>query len=326
MNAAAIASPEDHCLEGQAVVITGAARGLGAAYARLAAAEGARVVVNDIDAAGAEAVAAQICSAGGEACASGANIARWDHAAALVQLCVDRYGAIDGLVNNAALFRMARPEEEEAEAVRALIEVNVLGTLHCGVHALRHMLLRRRGSIVNITSGAQAGSSLQGAYGASKGAVASLTYSWALDCAASGVRVNAFAPMARTAMADTAQAYLEGHGLAPWPQLSSMPEDNAPAVVFMLSPLAAGMNGQVLRLDGGRLSLMTHPAVLHPPLEREHWSIAELQAAWSSHFAQRQLPLGVVAAEWSERAYALPYRRAAEGSGPRSDGERKPHA
>ncbi|NDH53922.1 MAG: SDR family NAD(P)-dependent oxidoreductase [Betaproteobacteria bacterium] len=275
MNAAAIASPEDHCLEGQAVVITGAARGLGAAYARLAAAEGARVVVNDIDAAGAEAVAAQICSAGGEACASGANIARWDHAAALVQLCVDRYGAIDGLVNNAALFRMARPEEEEAEAVRALIEVNVLGTLHCGVHALRHMLLRRRGSIVNITSGAQAGSSLQGAYGASKGAVASLTYSWALDCAASGVRVNAFAPM---------------------------------------------------RLDGGRLSLMTHPAVLHPPLEREHWSIAELQAAWSSHFAQRQLPLGVVAAEWSERAYALPYRRAAEGSGPRSDGERKPHA
>jgi NAD(P)-dependent dehydrogenase (short-subunit alcohol dehydrogenase family) len=314
MNTASSVSPDDRCLVGRAIVVTGAGRGLGAAYARLAAAEGARVVVNDIDTTAAEALAAQIRAGGGEACASGANIARWDEAAALVQQCVQRYGAIDGLVNNAALFRMARPEDEEADAVRALIEVNLLGTLHCGVHALRHMLPRRSGSIVNITSGAQAGSSLQGVYGASKGAVASLTYSWALDCAASGVRVNGFAPMARTAMADTAQAYLEGHGLAPWPQLTVTPEDNAPVIVFLLSPHATAINGQVLRLDGGRLSLMTHPAVLHPPLERAHWGIADLQAAWDTHFAQRQLPLGLVAADWAERPYALPYRREAEGS------------
>lgn len=307
------------------MVITGAGRGLGAAYARLAAAEGARTVVNDINADAAEAVAQQIRAAGGEACASSANIALWEDAAKLVQLCVDRFGTIDGLVNNAALFRMARPEEEDAAAMRALIEVNVLGTLHCGVHALRHMLPRRSGSIVNITSGAQAGSSLQSVYGASKGAVASLTYSWAIDCIASGVRVNAFAPMARTAMADTAQAYLADHGLPPWPPLAPLPEDNAPAVVFLLSPLAAAVNGQVLRLDGGRLSLMTHPAVLHPPLQRERWTIEDLHLAWESYFAQRQLPLGVVATQWMEQPYDLPYRRNAEDIGSPSS-ERKQHA
>ncbi len=307
------------CLDGLAVVITGAGRGLGAAYARLAAQEGARVVVNDIDLAAAQAIVDEIGAAGGGACASGADITRWEQAQGLVQQCVRAFGAIDGLVNNAALFRMARPEAEEPEALRALIEVNVLGTLHMGVLALREMLLRGRGSIVNITSGAQAGSSLQGAYGASKGAVTSLTYSWAIDTAGSGVRVNAFAPMARTTMADDAQAYLASHGLPPWPQLSTTPEDNAPAVVFLLSHLAHDVHGQVLRLDGGRLSLMTHPAVLHPPLARARWSVADVHAAWRDTLAARALPLGLVAAEWSERPYALPYRRLAEGSAGAND-------
>lgn len=325
MNAATLSPSVESCLAGKAVVITGAGRGLGAAYARLAAAEGALTVVNDIDIDAAEAVAQQIRTAGGEACASDANIAHWEDSAKLIQLCVDRFGTIDGLVNNAALFRMARPEEEDAEAMRALIEVNVLGTLHCGVHALRHMLARRSGSIVNITSGAQAGSSLQGVYGASKGAVASLTYSWAVDCAAAGVRVNAFAPMARTAMADTARAYLAEHALPPWPELTPLPEDNAPAVVFLLSPLAAAINGQVLRLDGGRLSLMTHPAVLHPPLTSARWTIKDIHNAWESHFAQHQLPLGLVATHWTEHPYELPYRRSAEEV-ECPPGERKQHA
>jgi hypothetical protein len=209
---------------------------------------------------------------------------------------------------------MARPEAEEPEALRAMVEVNLLGTLHTGIHALRHMLPQRSGAIVNITSGAQAGSSLQGIYGATKGAVASLTYSWAVDTVGSGVRINAFAPMARTAMADTAQAYLASHGQSPWPQLSALPQDNAPVVVFLLSPLAADVHGQVMRLDGGRLSLMTHPAVLHPPLQRASWSVADVHAAWKAQWAGCPMPLGLVAAEWSERPYALPYRRLADSA------------
>lgn len=313
MTAADAVKPVDTgCLAGKAVVITGAGRGLGAAYARLAAAQGARVVVNDIDAVAAAQVVQAITALGGQACADTSDIASWDGAAALISACVARYGTIDGLVNNAALFHMAEPAETDEATVRALVSVNLLGTAFCGIHALRSMQPRRQGVIVNITSGAQAGSSLQGIYGATKGGVASLTYGWAVDAAAHGIRVNAFAPMARTAMADQARAYLVGHGRPPWPELQSLPHDNAPVVVFLLSDHAAGIHGQVLRLDSGRLSLMTHPAVLHPPIERSHWSVDDVRAAWDAHLHSRQLPLGVVATEWSERPYALPYSRPGE--------------
>ena len=303
------------CLAGKAIVITGAGRGLGAAYARLAASEGARVVVNDIDEAAASTVARDITERGGQAFAEGSDISSWDGAAALVAACIERYGGLDGLVNNAALFHMAGPDAEDEGTLRALISVNLFGTAFCGIHALRHMIPRQRGAIVNITSGAQAGSSLQGIYGASKGAVASLTYSWAIDAAVHGIRVNAFSPMARTHMADKAKAYLLAHDRKPWPELSSTPEDNAPVVVFLLSDHALGVHGQVLRLDGGRLSLMTHPAVLHPPIQHSSWTVEDVRAAWDGHLQAHQLPLGGVATDWCTQSYDLPYSRQGDGSG-----------
>ncbi len=127
-------------LHGKAVVITGAGRGLGRVYALLAAREGARVVVNDIDAdAAAEAVQA-IRTEGGEAMADGHDIATWEGAGALVGACVERFGRIDGLVNNAGLYYLSRPQDERPERMRQIVEVNVLGPAFCGTHALRHML------------------------------------------------------------------------------------------------------------------------------------------------------------------------------------------
>lgn len=299
-------------MRGKAVVITGAGQGLGAAYARLAAAEGARVLVNDIHARAAEAVAADIRKAGGQAFANSADISSWDGAAELIAEGIARFGALDGLVNNAARFYMCRPEEEEEAAMRSLLAVNVLGTAFCGVHALRHMMPRGKGSIVNVTSGSQTGTTLQGMYGASKGAAASLTYSWAVDAGPCGVRVNAISPMAKTPMADVASAYFTDRDREPWPQVTVTSEENAPVLVYLLSDAAAGINGQVVRIDGSRLALMTHPAVLHPPLERERWTVVDVAAAFGEELASRQLPLGVVGAEVTLHSYALRYPRDAD--------------
>ncbi|MES2246432.1 MAG: SDR family oxidoreductase [Pseudomonadota bacterium] len=302
-------------LRGKAVVITGAGQGLGAAYARLAAAEGASVLVNDIDAAAAQAVVQGIEAAGGQAVANAADISSWAGAADLVGECIGRFGTIDGLVNNAARFYMARPEDEEEAAMRALLAVNVLGTAFCGVHALRHMLARGRGAIVNVTSGSQTGTTLQGMYGASKGAVASLTYSWSVDAAPHGVRVNAVSPMAKTPMADLARSYFTDRHRTPWPQVAVSPEDNAPVVAYLLSDAAQGVNGQVVRIDGDRLSLMTHPAVLHPPLESARWGVDEVAQAFEAQLKSRQLPVGVVGAQLVLHPYALRYPREADAGG-----------
>lgn len=299
----------DGILRGKAIVITGAGRGLGAAYARLAAGEGAKVLVNDISAKAAQGVVQSIVAAGGEAVASAADVSDWDEAAALVNQCIECFGTIDGLVNNAARFYMAKPEEESEASIRALIETNVLGTAFCGVHALRHMQQRGRGVIINVTSGSQSGNSLQAMYGASKGAVASLTYSWSLDAAPHGVRVNAVAPMAKTPMADVARAYFTDRDLEPWPELVVSAEENAPVVLYLLSDAAKDINGQVVRIDGERLALMTHPAVLHPPLQRSRWSVDEVAHAFETQLKHRQLPVGVIGAELVLRPYSLRYPR-----------------
>ena len=144
-------------LQGKAVVVTGGARGIGATVAKLAAAEGASVVVNDLDAGPAEQVTAEITRAGGKAIAHAANIADWKGAEGLIQRCVDTYGRIDGLANIAGLFGMERIDELTEASIRSLFSVNVMGTAFTARHATAHMVRQKSGSIVNVTSGAQMG-------------------------------------------------------------------------------------------------------------------------------------------------------------------------
>jgi NAD(P)-dependent dehydrogenase (short-subunit alcohol dehydrogenase family) len=266
-------------LAGRAVVVTGAGRGLGAAYARLAAAEGAAVVVNDIDATLARAVVTEIRAAGGRAEAAIGSVATWEGAGAIVGACVGAFGAIDGLVNNAGIFRLAHPAEQDPADFRAVLEVNVLGTAYCGLHAIRAMLPRGRGSIVNVTSGAHAGTAAMGAYGASKGAVASLTYCWAADLAGTGVRVNAVSPNAHTRMADAYEAWLGAE--ARGQNVRKSPAQNAPAVVYLLSDASAALHGQVVRIDGDELSLIAHPTVQGQGARDPSWTPASVAAAFA---------------------------------------------
>jgi NAD(P)-dependent dehydrogenase (short-subunit alcohol dehydrogenase family) len=281
-------------LTGRAVVVTGAGRGLGAAYAELAAAHGAAVVVNDVDLGEARAVAARIEAAGGRAVADGSDIATWDGAGALVAGCVDAFGAIDGLVNNAGIFRMAGPRAQDPDEFRAVVEVNLLGTAYCGLHAIRAMH-GRGGSIVNVTSGAHAGSADMAAYGASKGGVASLTYCWAVDLAGSGTRVNAVSPNARTRMAEAYERHLGER--ARGQNMRKLPERNAPVVVYLLSDLSAAVHGQVVRIDGDELSLVCHPAVLGAGLHDPQWTVESVAAAFESDLAGQSQPLGLTRAE-----------------------------
>jgi NAD(P)-dependent dehydrogenase (short-subunit alcohol dehydrogenase family) len=277
-------------LDGKAVIITGAGRGLGAAYAIHAARHGAAVVVNDVDSAEAHQTVERIAAAGGTAIAHVGDVASWAEAAGLINRCVQEFGRLDGLVNNAGIIRVSRPEDMREADYRDLMEVNVLGPCYCGTHAMRHMLNEGHGVIVNVTSGAQAGSPLLAGYGATKGAIASLTFSWAMDLAGTGVRVNAISPMADTRMFDPKLRVDEAAaGQPPGPQ----PEDNAPVVVFLLSDGSSHLNGQVVRIDGTRLSLMTHPAILEPVLSEDKWTVEAIGEAFRDHLDFHVVPLGV---------------------------------
>jgi NAD(P)-dependent dehydrogenase (short-subunit alcohol dehydrogenase family) len=278
-------------LSGKAVVVTGAGRGLGAAYARLAAAEGAAVLVNDVDADLALAVAAEITAAGGEALAAAGTIGTWDGAGEVVARCVSAFGAIDGLVNNAGIFRLAHPVAQDPDEFRTVVEVNLLGTAYCGLHAIRAMLERGGGSVVNVTSGAHAGSAAMGAYGASKGGVASLTYCWAADLIGTGVRVNAVSPNAHTRMADTFEAYLGAD--AQGQNVHKPPSQNAPAVIYLLSDAAAGVHGQVVRIDGDELSMIAHPVVQGTGAQDPDWTVEKVAAAFAAGAVGPISPVGL---------------------------------
>ncbi|HEY3653415.1 MAG TPA: SDR family oxidoreductase [Steroidobacteraceae bacterium] len=268
-------------LEGKAIVITGAGQGLGRSYALRAADLGACVVVNDLDKANAESVAQAIDSSGGRAIPVVGSVADWDVAEALIQQCVRSFGAIDGLVNNAALHHLELPWDETESQIRSLIEVNVMGTIYCGVHALRAMIGQRRGSIVNVSSSAQFGMELRATYGASKGAAASLTYGWAGEAMPYNVRVNALSPGANTPMMDASKkdelrfSRVENQVLT-----IPGPDTVAPIVGYLLSDLAQGITGQHFRMAWNEISVVTHPADSPPHEQRESWTEQEIAKAF----------------------------------------------
>jgi NAD(P)-dependent dehydrogenase (short-subunit alcohol dehydrogenase family) len=264
--------PQAANLEGQGVVVTGAGRGLGRAYALAAAAAGARIIVNDVAADTARETTEMITAAGGTAAMLAGPVQDPGTAEALVSEAQARFGRLDGFVVNAGLFHVASPFDETAERLRPLVEVNVLGAMLCGVAALRTMREQHHGSLVLVTSGARFGMSGISSYGATKAAVASLAVGWAAEAAADHVRVNAISPLAETPML----ALNPDAGAAP------PPDAIAPLVVFLLSDAAAGVTGQIIRLDGRRLSI--YPPPEHPRSlgEREAWTAPEIAAAFAA--------------------------------------------
>jgi len=273
-------------LEGKAVVITGAGRGLGRASALHAAACGAAVVVNDIDGPPAEEVVSLIESVGGRAVASVGSVADPDQAQAAVKRCVAEFGRLDGLVNNAGLRYQSPIWEDTPERMRELIEVNVLGSLYCGSAAARVMREQGSGSIVNMASLSMAGQSTVATYSSSKGAVSSATVAWAGELAEHGVRVNGLFPLAHTRMALT-----DTRSPAP-PE--ETPERIAPVVTYLLSDLSTAVTGQLIRYTANKVHIVRQISAKEPVLRNDDWDVPDIAEAFDNHLlaALEPLPAG----------------------------------
>lgn len=242
-------------LEGQVAAVTGAGRGMGEAIARRLAADGAAVVVSDIDAEGAGRVAAAIGDAGGRACAVRVDVADESDAAELTRTAVQTFGRLDILVNNAGiglnkLFLDTTPADMER-----LFRVNLLGAFMCSQAAVRAMLPNGYGRIVNIASlSGQRGGIGRTAYGTAKAGLELMTKVMSVELASQGITVNNVAPGAiatqiSVQMHDeaTREAY---HYLIPQRRYGTA-EEVASAVAYLASPEAVHICGHTLNVDGG---------------------------------------------------------------------------
>ena len=274
-------------LGGRVAVVTGAGRGLGREHALLLAAEGARVVVNDLDAEPARAVVDEIVAAGGEAVAAPGDVARWETGEAVIGRAVETFGRLDVLVNNAGnvadRFLVNMSEEEWDEVVRVHLKGHFVPTRLAaawwrdrakgGAHV--------RASVVctTSTSGLQ-GNPGQSNYGSAKAGVAAFAGIAAAELGRYGVRVNAIAPLARTRLTEAVP------GLA---EMVAPPSDpgafdawhpaNVSPVVAWLADAECPVTGRVFLVHGGRVQLF-RPWSLEGAVDKGgRWSPAELAAA-----------------------------------------------
>ncbi len=256
--------------DGRVVIVTGAGRGIGRAHALEFAAQGAKVVVNDLgvaqdgtdpSATPAQQVVDEIVAAGGEAITSTHDVADWDAAGEMVQSAVDTFGSIDTVVCNAGIVRDRMFVNSEQAEWEAVLRVHVLGHAAPARHAAAYWRARSKagepvaGRIVNTSSGAGLmGSIAQAAYSAAKGAIASLTLVQAAELGRIGVTANAIAPAARTRM--TEEAFADMMAEVDEGAFDAMdPSNVAPLVVWLGSDASAEVTGRVFEVEGGIIGI-----------------------------------------------------------------------
>jgi NAD(P)-dependent dehydrogenase (short-subunit alcohol dehydrogenase family) len=302
-------------LDGRVVIVTGAGGGIGRAHALAFAAEGARVVVNDIGVgldgspagggSAAQSVVDEITAAGGEAVTSGANVADWAEAEGLIQTAVDSFGGLDVLVNNAGIVRdrmFANTSEEEFDAV---IAVHLKGHFATMKHAAAYWRAKiKEGNaspdglnarIVNTSSGAGLqGSVGQANYSAAKAGIAAMTLVAAAEMGRYGVTVNAIAPSARTRMTETVFAEMMSTQDADFDAMA--PENVSPLVVWLGSVEARDVTGKVFEVEGGKIRVAEGWA--HGPQidKGARWDPAELGPVVTDLLAKARPPVPVYGA------------------------------
>lgn len=243
-------------LEGRAAVVTGGGRGIGRGHCLQLAGQGASVVVNDLDRDEAQKVVEEIAAEGGKAVANHDDISSREGAQALVAQCVDSFGAIHALVNNAGNVKdrsFLKMSDEEFDSV---VKVHVYGTFRCSQEAALRM--RDQGSggcIVNTVSAAHYGNFGQTNYAGSKGMIASMTYTWALELARYGIRVNAISPSGTTRMSSTARI---GGKTVELPFID--PNQNGAFVAYLCSDEGSWITGQIFGTGADRTQIVEQPS------------------------------------------------------------------
>jgi NAD(P)-dependent dehydrogenase (short-subunit alcohol dehydrogenase family) len=246
-------------VDGKVTVVTGAASGIGRASARMLAAEGARLVIGDVDEAG-EDVAREIRDAGGTCRFLRTDVRSWGEVGNLVGSAVEEHGRLDVIVNNVGVAIGGAAGEMSEEDWNRVIDVNLTGVWRGMRHAIPAMLEVGGGSIVNVSSA----QSLVGfigwsGYAASKGGINALTQQAAVEYAPKGIRVNAIIP--GTILTGMNEGILREHPdpdrlMAEWTAMHPLgrigqPEEVATAVVYLASDESSFVTGMLLRVDGG---------------------------------------------------------------------------
>jgi 3-oxoacyl-[acyl-carrier protein] reductase len=240
-------------LAGRVALVTGAGSGIGEATARRFAAEGAVVVVNDVDGDRARAVATAIGKDGGKGAAVEANVTRRDEVERMVAGIVAEHGRLDVLINNAGINRDAMSYKMTEEQWDQVLTVNLKGTFLCAQAALPRMRERGWGRVVNTSSIGSLGNVGQANYSASKAGVIGLTKTLALEYAKYGVTVNCVAPGAvMTPMLAGVPDQIREKITAGIPVgRIAEPREIAAVHAFLASDEAAFITGQVIFVDGG---------------------------------------------------------------------------
>ena len=238
-------------------IVTGAGQGIGEAYAKALATEGARVVVAEINEAQGTRVAAEITAAGGEARFVRVDVAAPESTRAMAAATVDAFGGIDFLVNNAAIYHgmeVAPLIAVDWDYYKRFMDVNMHGALLCARACFESMVARGGGAIVNQSS--TAAWMAVGYYGIAKLALNGITQSLARDLGAFNIRVNAIAPgptdteATRLIVPDVILKQL----LAQMPlRRMGIPADLVGTCLFLLSDASAWITGQVINVDGGQI-------------------------------------------------------------------------
>ncbi len=292
-------SEADKVLQGKVAIVTGAGRGIGREIALLAAAHGARVVVNDVggavsgegrDAGPAAEVVSEIRHRGGEALASTDDVADWEAAQRMVRLATDTFGKLDVVINNAGILRDKIFHQMSVQEFDAVIRVHLYGSFHVSRAAASVFRQQESGAFVHMTStSGLIGNIGQANYAAAKMGIVGLSKSIALDMARFNVRSNCISPSAFSRMIETVPgqtpeqqaAYLEMR------KSRTRPEQVAPLAVFLASDTAKDVNGQIIGSRGNEIYLYSQPRPVRTLHRAEGWtpeSLKDMVAAWKPSF------------------------------------------
>jgi NAD(P)-dependent dehydrogenase (short-subunit alcohol dehydrogenase family) len=288
--------------DGKVAIVTGAGRGIGRAHALMLASEGAAVVVNDLggdiigegaDITPAQQVVDEITAAGGRAVVNGASVSSWNGADAMIQQAVDTYGRLDVLVNNAGILRDKMSFNMDEAEWDAVIDVHLKGHFAPSRFAASYWRAQSKatsepvnGKIVNTASESGLyGNAGQANYAAAKAGIAALTIVMARELERIGVRVNAVTPTARTRLTDTVAT--GGFMDKKEGEFDRFAPENISAVVgWLASDLSEGVTGQVVKVMGGQVQLLTGWRPVTQADADTEWTIASIDAIADDLFAK----------------------------------------